>query len=40
MNDLLENSSSDSDISGEGALVVDVVSVDSLLGGLETYMDS
>ena len=37
--DTLENSTSDGDVSGEGAFVVDVVSVDCLLGSLEAESD-
>jgi len=36
-NYLLEDSASDGDVGGEGALLVDVASLDSLSGGLEAY---
>lgn len=34
-----KDTSTDGDISGEGALLIDVVTLDSLLGGLETETD-
>lgn len=36
---LLENLSSDAHVSGEGALLVDVGSLDGLLGGPESHAD-